>query len=226
MTKFFSFLIISAFLAIPALAAEAPAKTEKAVSAKEKKEAPKKEEATPITKWRDAENKMIDPLNDLDMESIFIMRQKYGIIKTVGVVEKDVTNGVASCGKANPDMKAAMESRLAQWKKAVNPVVELANKNLMAEVDKQTIVDPAEFKKVLKLQDAAYVYGEKKTTKNYATGKDVCEALLESMNDSEDTLVGLLQDTLLPPSVIQSRVRKTRAEVEGRKSFSKEKTAQ
>lgn len=204
---------------------EAPAPEKKSPeSVVRKKEAEKKETAksTPITKWIAAENALIDPLSQADKESIYILRQKHSIIRVIGVVERDIGNAVKSCAKANPDMKAGIEGRFDQWKKAVKPVIDTARKNLDAEIDKQEIVDRNEFKKVLKLNDEAFEYGDKMTVKDPVSSKEACEALVESMDDTEDDMIKLLQDTLLPPSVIKSRVdREKKSQGEQRKSFSK-----
>jgi hypothetical protein len=220
MTRIFSLLLVTAVLiSAPVLAAEEK-KTDPAPAAAKEEPALKKE-VTPITKWIDAENAMIDPLNDLDKESVFILRQKHSVIRVIGVVERDIDSAVKSCGKANPDMKAAIEGRFTQWKNAVDPVIATAKKNLTTEIEKQTIVNEAQFKKVLKLNDEAFEYGDKKTAKQPVSSKEACEALIESMNDTEDDMITLLQDTLLPPSVIKSRVQKQATTVK-KKSFSKD----
>lgn len=181
-----------------------------------------KKQSNPISTWIHAENAMIDPLSNLDRESIYILRQKHSIIRVIGVVEGDIGNAVKSCGTANPGMKSKIEDRFKQWKNAVNPVIKTARKNLDAEIEKQTIVDTAQLKKVMKLNDAAFEYGDKRIVKDPVSSQSACEALMMSMNDTEDEMIGLLQDTLLPPSVIKSRVdQQIKVEKEKKKSFSK-----
>ncbi len=225
MTQKFSALLLTAFVLTLTPAMAQDKKTDSVVAKDAKKEAavvaPKKE-ITPITKWIDAENALIDPLSNADKESIFILRQKHSIIRVIGVVERDINNAVESCGKANPDMKAGIVSRFEQWKSAVKPVVTTAQKNLTGEIDKQSIVDKAKFKKVLKLNDEAFEYGDKRTVKKPVSSKEACEALVESMDDTEDDMISLLQDTLLPPSVIKSRVDKQKSQSDKKKSFSKD----
>jgi hypothetical protein len=183
-------------------------------------QAPKKQAATPVSKWLEAENAMIDPLSELDKQSIYILRQKHSIIRVIGIVERDIGAAVKSCSKANPDMKGDIETRFTDWKNAVKPVVTTARKNLNQEIEKQEIVSTKEFKRVLKLNDDAFEYTDKRTTKNPVSERAACESLMASMNDTEDKMVKLLQDTLLPPSVIKSRIdRENKAEA--KKSFSK-----
>jgi len=230
-------LLFSAAMIVPAFAEEAPkeeaspaqtaapAKTPaKSVVAKSDDSivSTKKKEVTPITVWIDAENAMIDPLSNADKESIFILRGKHSIIRTIGVVERDVGNAVKACGKANPDMKATMEDRFKQWKDAVDPIVDTAQKNLKGEIEKQNIVNADQFRKVLKLNDEAFDYGDKRTVKNPVSSPEACKLLLDSMDSTEDQMVSLLQETLLPPSVIKSRADKVRQERSDKKSFGKD----
>lgn len=188
---------------------------------RQQKEDSESKKATPLARWIKAENALIDPLNDLDKESIFVMRNKYSVIRVIGVVERDIGNAVSACGKANPDMKIAIEKRFSEWQNAVNPVIETAKKQLESDIEKQTIVDKAEFKKVLKLNDEAYQYGEKQVTKTPVSSKEACEDLIESMDDTESDMIELLQETLLPESVLRQRVYKKMES--DKKSFSKTK---
>jgi hypothetical protein len=177
--------------------------------------------ATPLSRWIAAENKMIDPLNDLDKESVFILRNKYSTVRVIEVVERDIANAVKSCGKENPDMKSKMEGRFKQWKEAVNPVIDTAKKQLESDIANQTIVDVGEFKKVLKLNDEAYKYSEKQITKTPVSTKEACNSLLASMDDTESDMIKLLQQILLPESVLRQRMY-VRPE-SNKKSFTKAK---
>jgi hypothetical protein len=167
---------------------------------------------TPLKKWLDAENALIKPLGEKDQESFFILRNKYSIIRVIGIVERDVGNAVQSCGKANPDIKKQMDERFAQWKAAVNPIVDTAKKQLEKDLDGQKYVDPKKARDVFKLNDEAYEYGEKQIVKQPVTTKEACGDLLSSMDRTEDEMVTLLQNTLLPESVIRTRSKKAEAE--------------
>ncbi len=162
-------------------------------------------EKTPVKEWIDAENALIKPLSEKDKESFFILRNKYSVIRVVGIVERDVGNAVKSCGDNNPDMKDKMNTRFKQWKGAVDPIIDTAKKTWEKDMNAQTIVDAKEARHVLKLNDKAYEYGEKQIVKNPVSSKEACEGLLESMDDTEDKMVTLLQQTLLPESVIRTR---------------------
>ncbi len=184
------------------LAGIAPAAAQKA---KEVVVAPEKN--TPVTEWMAAENKLIDTLNKSGKESFLILRNKHSVIRTVRIVERDVGSAVESCGKNNPDMKAAMDTRFKDWQSAINPILNDAEKFLKTEIEEQQLVYPNDFRHVLKLNDDAYEYTEKMVKKEVITDKPACEKLRDSMDRTEDQLVTLLQDILIPENVIRDRTK-------------------
>ena len=186
----------------------APAKTEKKVELRktDKVEAQIKSGPTGATKeWIDAENKLIDPLSKKDKETILILRNKHSYIQATKIVERDVGEAIKSCGKKNPDMKDKLDARYKQWKSAVDPILETAKKQLDKDIDALTIVDPDDLHDVLELHDEAYESAEKQVTKTPVTTKEACEGTLESMDRTEDNMIRLLQQTLLPETVIRKR---------------------
>ncbi len=162
-------------------------------------------EETPVKKWIDAENALIAPLADKDKENFFILRNKYSVIRTIGVVKRDVGTAVKSCGDENPDIKGTMDARFTQWKNAVDPIIKTANRTLDETIKAQTLVDEKKFRNVLKLNDTAFEFSEKQIQKQPITTKEACQGLLDSMDRTEDQMITLLQQTLLPESVIIKR---------------------
>ena len=201
-----SFFLMTAFslfaFVVPAFAADEK-KVEKKPEIEKSAPAPAKD--TPLKKWMDAENALIKPLSAKDQESFFILRNKYSVHRVIKIVERDVENAIKSCGKNNPDMKEKMTARYKQWTNAIDPILDTAKKQLDKDIENQTLVDVKEAKKVLKLNDEAYEYGEKQITKQPVTTKEACEGLLASMDRTEDDMVKLLQQTLLTESVIRKR---------------------
>jgi hypothetical protein len=159
----------------------------------------------PLKTWIDAENALIDPLNDKDKESFFILRNKYSVLRVIRIVGRDIGNAVKSCGSKNPDMKDKMEGRFKQWQGAVDPILDSAKKTLDQDIENQKIVDVKKARTVLKLNDEAYEFGDKQIAKTPVTTKEACQGLLDSMDRTEDQMVTLLQQTLLPESVIRKR---------------------
>lgn len=174
-------------------------------------------------KWIDAENAMIDPLDKAGKESILILRNKYSLINATRIVSRDVGAAVKSCGDKNPDMKKQMDDRYKQWTSAVLPILDTAEKQFKKDVDALKIVKPAEFRKVLKLHDEAYEAAEKQVTKTPVTTPEACKGTLASMDRTEDNMIRILQQTLLPESVIRKRADDAKkAQASGKKTESKD----
>ncbi len=224
-------LLLTAAIALlsvtPAMAQEKAADTskpaEKTESVLKKAPEPKKPvENTPVKKWIDAENAVIDKLKPREQETFLLIREKYSIIKTIGIAKGDIGNAVKSCGKNNPDMKDKMESRFQQWQDAVDPIIKAAEKNLDSELNSQKVVEVSAAKNIFKLQDEAYAYNEKMTTKQVVTTAEACQGLLDSMDRTEDNMIKLLEQTLLPESVIRQQYERSvkaraKAEAEAKK---------
>lgn len=173
----------------------------------------------PVKEWIDAENALIDPLADKDKESFFILRNKYSVIRVIGVVERDIGNAVKSCSDKNPSLKTEMNDRFTQWKNSVNPIVVTAKKQLERDIDAQKVVDPKKARDVMKLNDKAFEYTDGQVTKTPVTTVEACRDLLASMDRTEDNMVTLLQQTLLPESVIRKRsVDANKAEAKAKKA--------
>jgi hypothetical protein len=208
-------LLFTAALTLAAASAAAQDKAKETPRQETTKEAAKttsvlkKEQAAqlgePVRKWFDAENALIDPLSDRDKESFLLLREKYSIIKTIEIAEGDIGKAVQSCGKANPDMKDTMEDRFKQWRNAVDPIIDTAKKQFDKDLAAQKLVDAKKAKNVFKLQDEAYAFNEKMTTKQYSSKKEHCEGLLASMDRTEDQMIRLLEQTPLPESVIRQK---------------------
>lgn len=188
------FICLMITVSLPALAAEKTAKTVEIDPQK-----------TPVSEWMTAENKLIDTLNKEGKEDFYILRNKYSVIRSIRVVERDVGNAVKACGKSNADMKNPMDARFKDWQNAVDPILVDAEKFLNKEIDEQQLVYPTDFRHVLKMNDKAFEYSESKIKKQVVTSKEACSKLLDSMDSTEDRLVELLQDILVPSNVIRER---------------------
>lgn len=191
--KYLSLILVMSLLSIPAAA-----QTAKQVEVNP-------QENTPVAQWMDAENKLIDTLNKTGKESFLILRNKHSAIRSVRIVERDVESAVKSCGKNNPDLKNDMDARFKQWKGSINPILKDAEKVLNREIEEQQLVYPADFRHVLKLNDKAYDYSEGMVKKEVVTTQEACRGLLDSMDRTEDRLVQLLQEILIPADVIRQR---------------------
>lgn len=161
---------------------------------------------TPITEWIDGENTLLATLPKENQKVFFILRNKHSTIRAIRVVHSDIKNAVRACGKENPPLKKEMNARLKSWEKSVFPILKNADSFLKKELKEQEAFHVADYKHVTKLNDKAYEFSESKIEKTPVTTEKACRSLLQSMDDTEDNLISLLQDILLPKEVIQNRV--------------------
>ena len=176
-----------------------------------------KQEETPITKWIAAENSLLDTMPKSNQEVFFVLRNKHSVIRTLWVVHRDIKNAVKACGKNNKDLKKPMQERLEDWENAVLPILKDADKLLKVEVKEQEAFHASDYNHVIKLNDEAYKFSESKIEKTPVTTQGACEGLLASMDETEDNLVSILQDMLLPEEVVRERIeqaQKAEAEAE------------
>lgn len=183
-----------------------------------------KQEETPITKWIAAENALLDSMPKSNQEVFFVLRNKHSVIRTLGVVHRDIKNAVKACSKNNKDMKASMEDRLEDWENAVLPILKDAEKLLKVEVKEQEAFHSSDYNHVMKLNDEAFKFSESKIQKTPVTTPEACQGLLDSMDETEDNLVGILQDMLLPEEVVRERVEQAKAAEEQAEEDAAEKS--
>lgn len=161
---------------------------------------------TPIIKWMDAENALLETLPRANQKVFFIFRNKHSVIRSIEVVHKDIKSAVRSCGKENSDMRKDINSRLKEWEKSVFPILKEAKGFLKKELKEQEAFHASDYNHVMKLNDKAYKFSESKIEKQVVSTKEACEGLLASLDSSEDKLVELLQTILLPEEVVRERL--------------------
>lgn len=175
--------------------------------AQEEQAAAQPQPETPITKWMAAESAVVAGLDDQGKETYFILRNKYGLIRAIRIVKKDVGKAVQSCGQANPDMQDQMYKRYAAWTDSVDPILRTAESYLKQEIKLQTVVELGTFMDMLDLNDEAYDFQQASIEKEPVTTAEACKNLLISMDRTEEDMLRLMQAVLLPESLIRQEPR-------------------
>lgn len=170
---------------------------------------PKAPQETPVSKWIAAENSLLDNLPKANRDVFFVFRNKHSVIRSIEIVKDDIGSAVKACGIENSDMRRDMNARFKDWQNAVLPILKEARKFLKKELKEQEAFHISDYKHVMKLNDKAYAYSESKIEKKPVSSKEACEALMASMDASEDKLIQLLQTILLPEDVVRQRLKAT-----------------
>lgn len=140
---------------------------------------------------------LLEDLNEAQAQLIYDLRMHYGILRSVRVVQVDVANAVEACGEENADLKEEMSSRHQAWLGKIDPVLERARNDLDEAIKRQT-VKPEEDIDVLfdKLEAAFEERDDQGLVKVPITTEDACRSLLANMDQTEENLLNLLDQTL------------------------------
>jgi len=207
----FTFLIISLGAMQPVFAEEEAQDTVPKEEVKKLTEENKKKvedeikKETPITEWVSSENALLDRLLEQNKQTFFVLRTKHSTIRAIETVRRDIGNAVEACSKENPDLKEEINKRFGDWKASVNPILDDAKKYLDQELQEQQAFHRTDYDHIIKLNDKAYDFSDRQIKKTPVTEKKACEKLIRSMDRTEDNLISLLQDILIPEEVIRSR---------------------
>ena len=192
---------------LPVLAQEKSKEAAKKLAEENKKKVEAEiEKATPITEWISSENALLKRLAEPNQQTFFIFRNKHSVIRVVETVRRDVGNAVKACGTENKEMADPMNTRFKNWENAVTSILKDAEKFLALELKEQEAFHISDYKHIMKLNDKAYAFSDGQVQKTPVTTVEACQGLLDSMDRTEESLVNLLQDVLLPEEVIKERV--------------------
>lgn len=204
-TRILSFLTAAALIssAHAALAADetitTPPKAEAAKDDTAKEETAK----TPGNPYRakiDKRTKEIGAkLKPKELEHLYYIREGFGVMRAVYMVERDVGNAVKACGRDNPALREGMDKRFSEWTGAVDPVMKEKQDNIDTAINDQTYVKPKEIKDYLKLIEQAADYANRNTDKQIVTTQEACNKLSDSMDRTQETVVKLLGEVKVMP---------------------------
>lgn len=141
---------------------------------------------------------LIAPLTQAQIRQIYQLREAYGLVRSVEIVERDVSRAAKFCGEDNPAMKTQMQTGLQSWQGRVMPAVQERKKALQAAIDAQGLVRPGLIREYFKALDDAAIYAEKQLDKKVITTHEACKSLLESMDSTEKRVAELMKEINIP----------------------------
>lgn len=136
-------------------------------------------------------------LKPREKNHLFITYSNYNIIETVRTVQTDVSNAVDACTKKNPDMKEDMDTRFKAWSDVVDPLLEEATANLNNMVLAQEYTSKQKMDEIFAAVDEARESTSSHIQKIPVTTPEACEYMLNKMDETQETMTGLLRSTLI-----------------------------
>jgi hypothetical protein len=151
-----------------------------------------------IAKVEQKARELIAPLTQPQMQDLYLLREGFGLIRSVEIVQRDIGRAVRLCGEDNPDLKGPMEARYKKWTGKVDPVLKSKMTALQKAIDTQTYTQPAKIRSYFKSLDDAAIYAEKKFDKRVITTEEACKSLLQSMDGTEENVAGIMSELKVP----------------------------
>ncbi len=149
-------------------------------------------------------------LDESQMRHFFTAYSNYNLIATVKTIRSDVSAAIDACSENNPDMKEDLHERFGVWKGAVGPLIKDAEGNMNNMLLAQDYSGPEEIKHIFELVDETREYTASQFEKIPVTTPEACEFLLNKMDETQESMLSLLQRTLIsypqifPPEDIES----------------------
>lgn len=143
-------------------------------------------------------------LDAINRRHFFLVYNNHNIITTVKTVQKDVTSAIQSCGKENPDMKDDLDARFATWNDAINTQLDEANGHIENMIIAQDYAQKSTIRNILKTADELREETASKVQKVPVVTEKACNHLLNKMDETQDTMVNLLKQTLVAmPQILE-----------------------
>jgi len=148
---------------------------------------------TPLTKLEKATVEITKDLDENQAKQFATISNSFGIIRTVEDVQQSITRAVASCSKANPDIKEPLSNRFEVWKEAV---MGKARSKMDKMIAMQGFAEASAVRDYLKKYEAAVIYRNQKIKPVPIEKLEDCQKLQTNMDSTQTNLVNLITETL------------------------------
>lgn len=190
-----SFALIMATLPLSSFAQEQA--TEKNDTAVLQQEPQKQKAAFPANPHIDDlsahAKKLVEGLDKEALRTLYEIRNSFGITRSVHIVHQDVKKAVHLCGEKNPALKEDITKRFNTWDNAIMPAVKAAEQNRESVIDTQTVRPAEDVREYLRLTKEAADFTENQIEKNPVTTEDACQALIKSMDNTQNVIKELIE---------------------------------
>ena len=159
------------------------------------------------TKLDQETQELMKGLDENKLRQLAAIRNAHGTLKAVDNVQTSVKNAVGACSEKNPGLKDEINSRFDNWKMAIRPTIKKGEDKLEKMILLQSFAKPSEVRAYLKLFDDAVKARDAKITAVPVTEEAECKRLIKKMDETEETLVKLLTESLqLDQPIIQKEL--------------------
>ena len=144
-------------------------------------------------------------LSDENRNHFYLIYNNHNMIETVKTVRQDVDKAVLACGKENPEIRSPLERRFSTWTDTIDPKVAEAEAFRDNMIIAQDYMEPGRIKNLLAEANGVREESSDQFKKVPVTSIEACEYLLNKMDETQDTMGNLLDQTLVGlPQILQN----------------------
>ena len=147
---------------------------------------------------REMAEKLSKSLSEKEVSSLAMVRDGFGMIRSVELAQETVEDAIEACAKANPDMADDLNARHDAWEDAIDAAIDAQEDNLDAAISKKIFKDPDAIEDYLDAIEDAAEYTESNIEKQLITSESACKNLKDSMDGTQETITTLLGDIAWP----------------------------
>jgi hypothetical protein len=153
----------------------------------------------PIERMTARTRALVEGLKEAELRQFAVIREQFGVIRSVRIVHGDVANAFEACGKNNREMASSLKGRFEKWDGAVSPVLSNAEKKLDEMINTQSFAQPQTVRDYLKLVDESAEYVETRLPpKVPVSSRAACKELERNVDATQNKLIELLGQILTP----------------------------
>lgn len=135
-------------------------------------------------------------LSEDEAAALLVVRNSYGMVRSLKMVQRDIQNTVTACSEKNPDMKAEMDAAYDDWMGKIKPAIKSNDdryEEALTYFSNGNVV-----REYMGLIDQAAQFADDLIHKDYLSEKEECETLRDSMGQSGDQIAQLLAEIEWP----------------------------
>lgn len=138
-----------------------------------------------------------------DRKNLAVMRNAYGMIQSVVMVQEQVDKAVNACIAENADMKEDIEEQYTTWKDQVGPVLATNNEAYEASLSKAYFTVPDDVRAYLETINKAALFANSRIYNVPLTDEKACKKLVKSLKRTPGKLVKILSTVEWPSSLAE-----------------------
>lgn len=199
MRTFLLMTMLAAVMAGPVAAQEKAAPVPADETAAPAEPAPQSAPVNPhIQEMNDKARELAGVLTEEEAKTLSVIRDNFGILRSVGIARKSVDEAVSLCAKENPDLKKEITARHKQWDQKIGAALDHQENTLDGEITKERFQDPAMIKDYLGTIDKAAYYADENIEKKIITTAEACKNLMASMDETQRVILELVDGMKWP----------------------------